>query len=90
MKFAWDVKKAASNLRKHSVSFEEATTVFRDVFSATGYDPDHSIDENRFVTFGVSNKVRLLVVSHTIEDNIIRIISCRLTTKQERTIYEEG
>lgn len=90
MKFAWDAKKAAANLRKHGVSFEEASTVFRDVLSATGSDPDHSVGEQRFVTFGISNLGRFLVVSHTGEGDIIRIISARLTTKQERKIYEEG
>jgi uncharacterized DUF497 family protein len=90
MRFTWDTKKADSNLRKHGVSFEEATTAFRDTFSVTGYDPDHSIDEDRFVTFGISNKNRLLIVSHTEEGEVIRIISCRLATKHERKIYEKG
>ena len=90
MKFAWDRKKATANVRKHGVSFEEAATVFRDVLSATGSDPDHSVGEFRFVTFGMSKQGRLLVVSHTEEGDIIRIISARLATKQERKIYEEG
>jgi len=77
-------------VRKHGVSFEEAATVFRDVLSATGSDPDHSVGEFRFVTFGMSKQGRLLVVSHTEEGDIIRIISARLATKQERKIYEEG
>jgi len=87
MKFAWNQKKANSNLKKHGVSFEEATTALRDILSVTGYDPDHSIDEDRFITFGMSNKNRLLVVSHTEEGNVIRIISCRLATTPERKIY---
>lgn len=90
MRFAWDAKKAAANLRKHGVSFEEAATVFRDTLSATGSDPDHSIGEHRFVTLGVSKQGRLLAVSHTEEGEVIRIISARLATRQERKIYEEG
>ena len=90
MRFTWDARKAAANLRKHGVSFEEASTVFRDTLSATGLDPDHSIGEHRFVTFGISKESRLLVVSHTEENDTIRIISARLATRQERKIYEEG
>ena len=89
MRLTWDARKAAANLRKHGVSFEEASTVFRDTLSATGLDPDHSIGEHRFVTFGISKQGRLIVVSHTEEDNTIRIISARLATRQERKIYEE-
>jgi uncharacterized DUF497 family protein len=89
MRFYWDAKKAAANLRKHGVSFEEASTVFRDPFSATGSDPDHSVEEHRFVTFGNSSRGRLLVVAHTEQDDNIRIISARLVTRQEREIYEE-
>ncbi len=90
MRFSWDAKKAAANLKKHGVSFEEASTVFRDVLSVTGSDPDHSIWEYRFVTFGISSQNRLLVVAHTEEGDNIRIISARLATRQERRIYEEG
>jgi len=90
MKFSRDPKKADANLRKHGVSFEEASTVFRDILSATGADPDHSIDEHRFIAFGKSRKNGLLIVAHTEEDDKIRIISARLMTRQERGIYEEG
>ena len=90
MKFAWDPKKAHTNLKNHGVSFQEAATVFRDPISVTGYDPDHSVDEDRFVTFGISKQRRLLVVSHTEEGEFVRIISSRLATKWERKIYEEG
>jgi len=90
MKFIWDKNKASTNLRKHGVSFEEATTALHDSLSVTGYDPDHSISEDRFITFGISNKDRLLTVSHTEENEIIRIISCRLATAQEKKIYENG
>ena len=90
MRFAWDAKKAAKNFRKHKISFHEAATVFRDTLSMTGLDPDHSIGEDRFVTFGMSEKGRLLVVSHSDKDGSIRIISARIATKCERRIYEEG
>jgi uncharacterized DUF497 family protein len=89
MNFEWDPKKAAANRRKHDVSFEEASSALRDSFSATAHDPDHSDDEDRFVTFGVSSQGRLLTVSHTDRGNAIRIISARLATNVERQIYEE-
>ena len=63
--------------------------MFHDILSASGYDPDHSIDEDRFVTFGISRAGPLLVVSHTEEGEIVRIISARSATKRERKIYEE-
>jgi uncharacterized DUF497 family protein len=88
MKFLWDSKKDAANLKKHGVSFEEPSTVFRDVLSVTGADPDHPVGEHRFVTFGNSNQNRLLAVAHTEKGDIIRIISARLVTRQERKIYE--
>lgn len=90
MHFEWDPKKATANRRKHGVTFEEATSALRDVFSATAHDPDHSDDEERFVTFGISSQGRLLTVSHTDRGNAIRIISARLATNIERQIYEEG
>lgn len=90
MHFEWDPAKAAESLSKHGVSFEEAATVFRDTLSATGQDPDHSFDEERFITFGVSTSGRLLVVAHTEFGDIIRIISARQATAVERKIYEEG
>jgi uncharacterized DUF497 family protein len=83
-------EKAASNARKHGVSFEEASTALRDTLAVTGSDPDHSLGEYRFVTFGVSNDGGLLVVSHTEESEVIRIVSARPATRQERRIYEEG
>ena len=89
MSFEWDPKKAAANRRKHGVSFEEASSALRDSFSATAHDPDHSEDEDRFVTFGVSSRGRLLVVSHTDREKVIRIISARIATNVERQIYEE-
>ena len=90
MQFEWDPAKAAENLAKHGVSFEEAATVFRDTLSATGTDPDHSVGEERFIIFGLSTSGRLLVVAHTEHGDIIRIISARLATSGERKIYEEG
>ena len=90
MKFEWDGAKAAFNLARHGVSFEEAATVFRDPLSQTGRDPDHSIDKERFVVFGVSARGRLLVVAHTEHGDTIRIISARAATPGERKIYEEG
>ena len=89
MHFEWNPKKAAANLRKHGVSFEEASSALRDVFSATAHDPDHSDNEERFITFGVSSRGLLLAVSHTDRGNAIRIISARLATTVERQIYEE-
>ena len=90
MRFQWNSAKAANNLDKHGVSFEEAATVFRDPLSATALDPDHSLDEERFITFGMSMRGRLLVVAHTDRDDTIRIISCRQATPGERKLYEEG
>ncbi|MCX5856111.1 MAG: BrnT family toxin [Deltaproteobacteria bacterium] len=89
MKFEWDPKKAKSNLRKHKVSFEEASTAMKDSMSATGADPDHSTTEDRYITFGISERGRLLVVAHTDEGEAIRIISARVANKGERKIYEE-
>ena len=90
MRFEWGQAKAADNLAKHGVSFHEAATVFRDHLSATGPDPDHSLEEERFVTFGVSTRDRLLVIAYTERGDTIRIISARPATAGERKIYEEG
>jgi uncharacterized DUF497 family protein len=91
MLFEWDPAKAAENLRKHGISFEEASSTFFDALSATGRDPDHSsFAEKRLVTFGLSSAGRLLVVSHTERGDHIRIISAREATRAERKLYEEG
>ena len=90
MKFEWDPKKARSNLRKHKVSFEEAATAMSDPMAITGADPDHSIGEFRYITFGISERGRLLVVAHTEQSDSIRIISARLAGKGEQKFYEEG
>jgi uncharacterized protein len=87
--FEWDSGKAAKNLRKHRVSFEEASSVFYDPLALTGDDPDHSEGEERLITFGLSSTGRLLVVSHAERGEAIRIISARLATRRERQIYEE-
>ena len=89
MGLTWDARKAAANLRKHGVSFAEASSVFLDPLSATGDDPDHSIDQRRFVTFGLSSAGRLLVVAHAEQDEAIRIISARKATRAEKELYEE-
>jgi uncharacterized protein len=90
MRFEWDPRKAAANLRKHGISFEEATTALRDDLALTGRDPDHSTGGARYITFGVSSQGRLLVVSHTERGGLVRIISARTATKSERKIYEEA
>jgi hypothetical protein len=90
MHFEWDPVKAAKNIRKHEVSFKEASSIFYDPLAATGADPDHSESEERLVTFGVSSAGQLLVVSHTERGEAIRIISARIATQTERRIYEEG
>lgn len=90
MTFEWDPLKAESNLKKHGVSFDEAASVLFDPLAVSGNDPDHSIHEFRFVTFGFSSKGRLLSVVHTVHGNSIRVISARLATKVERRLYEEG
>ena len=90
MQFSWDPNKATSNLRDHRVTFEEASSVFGDALAITFDDPDHSAGESRFLTFGLSEQGRLLVVSHTERRGIVRIISARRATRAERKIYEEG
>jgi uncharacterized DUF497 family protein len=90
MRIEWDPEKAKSNLKRHGISFEEAATALSDPMAATGADPDHSITEERYVTFGVSEKGRLVVVSHTEKDETIRIISARKASKGEKELYEEG
>jgi uncharacterized protein len=90
MEFEWNPEKAAINLRKHNISFQEAATVFDDSLSVTFPDPDHSVGENRYVIIGMSRLGQLLVVSHTDRENRTRIISARKATRQERRFYEEG
>ena len=90
MEFEWDARKAVVNKRKHSVAFQEATTVFGDPLAVTFEDPDHSVGEERYITFGMSANSRLLAVSHTDRGGKIRIITARRITTKERRIYEEG
>ena len=85
--FEWDGHKASNNLEKHAVSFDEAVTVFADAMAVTFSDTDHSEGEDR-ITYGLSNKQRLLVVVHTERKNNIRLISARKATRYEKTIYE--
>lgn len=91
MKFTWDKEKAASNQRKHGVSFEEARTVFMDNHALRVYDPDHSEGEDRFIMLGLSSALRVLVVCHCYREaeGRIRIISARKATKKESSAYEK-
>jgi hypothetical protein len=86
----WDPDKAGANLDKHGVDFRDAATVFTDPLSTTFPSEDHSEDEARFVTIAESTKGELLVVAHTEEEDIIRIISARRATRQEKRFYEKG
>jgi uncharacterized DUF497 family protein len=88
LQFVWDQRKADLNLRKHGVSFQEATSVFADTLSITIPDPDHSASETRFLDLGLSHRNRLLVVSYTERGKIIRIISARRASQSERKDYE--
>jgi len=89
MEFEWDEDKAARNLRTHRVAFDEAATVFGDFLSTTFPGPDHSLNEDRFITLGTSDRGRVLLISHTDREDRIRIISARKATRRERKIYEE-
>jgi len=90
MKFEWDPKKATANVKKHGVTFQEAATIFGDPLAITFDDPDYSMSENRYITFGLSLQKRLIVVSHTERGDRTRIINARLMDRKERRIYEEG
>lgn len=87
--FEWDRRKDTANRRKHGFGFAEASTVFGDPLSITIGDPDHTIDEARFVIVGMSERQKLLVVVHTVKGERVRIISARAATKHERRNYEE-
>ena len=88
--FEWDPIKAATNLRDHGVSFEEASTVFADPLAMFMADPDHSVDEERFVLLGESTRRNLLVVAFAERPPRTRLISARRATRHERRQYEEG
>jgi len=89
MQFGWDQNKAATNNGKHGVSFEEAATVFGDPLSTTYPDPNHSVTEQRFIIIGLSERGRMLVVAHSDDGDLVRIISAREATAGERKAYEE-
>jgi uncharacterized DUF497 family protein len=92
IKFEWDAAKAASNLRKHGVSFEEAKTVFYDEFAIQFFDDENSDVEDRFLMLGMSNAASVLIVCHCERDSghSIRIISARKATKSECKFYKGG
>lgn len=90
LQFEWDPNKARSNQRKHRVTFEEAATVFADTLGVTVPDPDRSLIEERYITVGLSQRQRLLIVAHTDRGNRIRIISARELTPMEKKDYEQG
>ncbi len=87
--FEWDPEKAASNVRKHSVAFEEACTVFGDPLALLKPDPDHSVDEMRYILLGTSTQEKLLVVAFAERPPRTRLISARRATRRERRQYEE-
>jgi len=90
MLFDWDPEKAAANLKRHDVSFDEASTVWNDYFNIELFDHDHSVEENRFLMIGESAEQRLLIISFTERGNRVRIISARELTPKERREYEHG
>ena len=89
--FTWDSKKNSINIQKHGISFEEAKSVFYDDNARLTHDPDHSEDEERFIILGLSEKLNILVVCHCYKEDseIIRIISARKATKNEKEQYQE-
>ena len=91
LRIEWDSRKASSNLKKHGISFEEAKSVFYDEHAKLIDDPDHSIDEERFILLGHSFSLRLIMVCHCYRDadNVIRIISARKATAQETKYYKQ-
>jgi uncharacterized DUF497 family protein len=88
--YEWDPKKAKANLRKHKVPFEEAATVFLDPLAITFPDPDHSAEEDREITIGLTTKHRVVFVSHCPRGDRTRIIGARRATRKERMQYEES
>ena len=92
IQFEWDPPKAATNLKKHQVSFEEAKSVFYDEFAIQFFDEDHSSAEDRFLMLGLRSEARLLLVCHCEREQgeVIRIISARKATKRESAFYPGG
>ncbi len=88
--FEWDPAKATRNEAKHGVSFEEAKTVFDDPMFVTVLDDEHSVDEERYITIGLSRRGRLLMVAHTDQEGLVRIISAREATKSEERFYDDA
>ena len=89
MTYEWDLVKAAANVKKHRVTFEEAASVFLDPSALTFWDPDHSEEEDREITIGRSTRQRILFVAHASHEERVRIISARRATRRERRQYEE-
>jgi uncharacterized DUF497 family protein len=89
IEFEWDPEKAKANLLKHRLGFAEAATVFRDPLAVTVFDPDHSDSEDRFLTIGLSDRDRAIIVAHTDRGQRIRIVSARELTRSERKDYEK-
>ena len=90
IRILWSEKKNRQNIRKHKVDFNEAKTIFDDPLQISINDPDHSFDERRYITIGISVQNRLLITAHTFGDDKIRIITARKPTRRERKNYEEG
>jgi uncharacterized protein len=90
IKFEWDLPKAAANLKKHQVSFDEAKSVFYDEFAVQFFDEEHSSGEERFLMLGMSSGAKLLIVCHCEREHgeVIRIISARKATKRESAFYQ--
>jgi uncharacterized DUF497 family protein len=90
LRFVWDERKAATNRRKHGITFTEAATAFADPLSVTIPDPDHAGNEERFILIGQTRRMHIVVVAHVERGDVIRIISARPATRRERSVYEEG
>ena len=89
MEFEWNPEKARRNAAKHGIDFQEAMTVFYDPFAYTFFDPDHSLEEDRYLVFGYSERSRLLTVAYTYREKKTRLISARRATAEEQEIYGE-
>lgn len=89
MEFEWNLEKARRNAAKHGIDFQEAMTVFNDPFAYTFFDPDHSVEEDRYLVFGYSELSRLLTVAYTYREKKTRLISARRATAEEQEIYGE-
>ncbi|CAN5445413.1 BrnT family toxin [soil metagenome] len=90
IKIIWSKKKNRLNIGKHKIDFDEAKSIFDDPLQVSVSDPDHSFDECRYITIGMSDRNHLLIVAHKFENDIIRIITARKPNRRERTNYEEG